>query len=359
MEPGTSQNNQPNNQPPRKIVFNAPGTSFGMPKQNTQTSTPSASPKPFQNPLTQPLPGQPKISQEPIRPAASANPAFRSFAHDIKSNVTDKGVSMAQIVMDEERRKQAAGATAEDIEEATQKSGVLKAVLIIVGLIAIIGGGIVLFITFKNAAPVSEIRTPESYSPIRAQKVATLELRDGFKNTLLQAVQGVGATRIPNDTFVELKLLETVGTSSDPVGFKRLMEILDTRIPDALLRASNNNYVIGMYGNGEANVPFLMFSVDSFENAYVGMTGWERTMIGDIGGLFIDSDTLSVILASSTPSLFQDKVYYNKDTRTVFGSDGKPILVWAIIDRTNIVITRDGGTLDALIKRMTLENIMR
>ncbi len=145
-----------------------------------------------------------------------------------------------------------------------------------------------------------------------------------------------------------------------PVGFKRMISIVDARIPDALLRAARDEFIIGMYSKEEGNnAPFMMFTVDAFENAYVGMKEWERTMLGDIGGIFINPDQLSVIIASSTPSLFQDKVYYNKDTRVVFGSTQTPILVWAIVNRTQIVVTTDGETLDALMNRITLENITR
>lgn len=348
---------EPNqNNPQRKIVFNGPGMSFGSPSTNPANTTPHT-----MMPPVGPMPGQPKVSSEPLTPSTNPNPnpAFRSFAHDIKSNVSEKGVSMAQIVMDEERRRQAAGATAEDYQEAEQKSGVLKMVLIIIGIIAIVGGGIALYITFRSNTPVVVIPIAQDYSPIRAQKVAALELRDGYKNTLLEAARGVGATRIPEETFVELKLMETVGTTSVPVGFNRLMTILDGRIPDELLRSAQDTYVLGVYGGASANIPFVLFSVDSYENGYAGMKEWEQSILGDIGGMFIDQETLSPIIASSTPSLFQDKVYYNKDTRAVFGIDRKPLLLWAIVNRTQIIITRDGETLNALIKRMTLENVTR
>jgi hypothetical protein len=266
---------------------------------------------------------------------------------------------MAQIVMEEDRRRQAAGATIEDYQEAQEKSGVLRIVIIVIGIIAIVGGGIALFVTFRSNTPVAVITTPEDYSLIRAQKVVTLELRDGYKNTLLEASRGIGATRIAQGSFVELKLMEAVATTSVPVVFDRFMSILDARIPDVLLRSATDNYVSGVYGGSNANIPFLMFSVDSFESAYAGMKDWEPSILGDIGGMFIDQDELVSIIGSSTPSLFQDKVYYNKDTRVVFGRDHKPLLLWSIVNRTQIVITRDGETLNALVKRMTLENVTR
>jgi hypothetical protein len=342
--------------PQRKIVFNAPGKPFNTSTQNTQTSTPHT-----MMPPTGPMPGQPKVSTEALlKPSdPNANPAFRSFAHDIKSNVSEKGVSMAQIVMDEERRKQAAGTTTEDVQESEEKSGVLKVVLIVIGIIAILGGGVALFITFSSTAPVPVTLIPEDYSPIRAQKVTSIELRDQYKSTLIEAVRGIGATRISEENFVEIKLNESIGTTSVPVKFARLMEILETRIPDELLRSNDQGYVLGIYASQQTNSPFLMFSVDAFENAYVGMKAWERTMIGDIGALFMNDDLLYSIIGSSTPSQFQDKVYYNNDTRTVFGSNGKPVLVWAIVNRTQIIITKDGETLNALMKRITLENIKR
>lgn len=388
MEPqGSSQ--QSGNAPQRKIVFNAPGKQFAttapQPEPNASAQEPKLpqinmpaeasvynavsvvkhkkggiineeEKKPEQS---VPLPGQPKVDPYITQPGQSANPAFRSFAHDIKSNVADQGVSMAQIVMEEERKRQAAGATAADYEEASHKHRILRIILTIIGSLAILGGGAALFIMFYASAPVDSVITPEDMSSIRAQKVVSLELRDGYKNTLLEAIRGVGATRIPEETFVELKLHETVGTSSEPVYFGRMMEITDARIPDALLRSASDDYVLGMYGGISVNVPFLMFTVDAFENGYVGMREWERTLIADIGGIFIDQDDLSVIIASTAPSLFQDKVYYNKDARVVFGENGEPLLVWAIVDRTRIIVTRDGTTLNALMNRLTLENITR
>ncbi len=326
---------------PRKIVFNAPG----MQKPPVQPSNPV---NPVNPTILNPLPAAP-----------TPNPAFRSFAHDIKSNVSEKGVSMAQIVMEEERRKQAAGMTSEDITEAGEKSKVMKFVLIFVAVIAILGGAVALYFTFLGAAPVAVEINPSDLSPIRAQKVVALELKDGYKNTLLDAVRGVAATRIPTETFVELQLREISGTTTIPVTFPRLMEILGSYIPDELLRSIEGGYAIGMYGALDENVPFIMFNADAFENAYIGMKEWEKNMIGDIGGIFLDPQELSVIIATSTPSLFQDKVYYNRDTRTVFGNDGKPALLWTIVNRRQAVITKNGETLDAIMKRITLENITR
>lgn len=322
--------------PQRKIIFNAPGMNQGSPNA---AST------------------QPKLAQPVSQPIS--NPAFRSFAHDIKSNVNDRGLSAAQIVMEEERKRQAMGATREDIEEATEKSGILKIVLIIIGIIAIIGGGVALFLTIRSAAPVAEITPLQDYSLIRAQKLVAIELRDGTKNTLIEAVRGILATRIPEETFVEIRLMEAAATTSVPVGFNRMMEILDSRIPDELLRAAHDQYALGMYGSNTGNIPFLLLTTDSFENAYGGMSKWEEMMLGDIGALFIDQDDLSVIIASSTPSLFQDKVYYNKDSRVVFGENMQSEILWAIVDRRHVVITKDEETLKALIKRLTLENITR
>jgi hypothetical protein len=332
-----------NSNPQRKIVFNAPGVSMNSSSPKTQ------------------LPGEAKVNSNSIAPGLNkeSSPAFRSFAHDIKSNVSNQGVSMAQIVMAEERRRQDTGTTSEDIQESDEKSKTLRIVLIIVGIIAILGGSVALFFTFRSAQPVNVNPTTEDYSPIRAQKIDEIELRDGYKNTFLEAIRGVAATRIQDDTFVELKLSEVIGTTSVPVGFKRLNEILNSNIPDTLARSTKNNYVIGVYSKGEINTPFIMFSADAFENAYVGMKNWEATILGDIGAIFMDQQQLAGLLTVSNSSLFQDKIYYNKDTRTVFGPDGKPIFVWAILDRTNIVITRDGETLNALIKRITLENIKR
>ena len=377
MEPNKAQNNSvpSGTSPQRKIVFNAPGMQYGVTSPAAPSQNPTLGQVPsdkkenndtsaFEYNAQSVIKGkkggtfeakpEPELEKKPL-----VNPAFRSFAHDIKDNVSDRGVSLAQIVMEEERKRQAANLTTEDIKESREKSGVLKIVLIVVGIIAIIGGGIALFITFRTISPVDQITTPEDYSPIRAQKVTALELRDGYKNTLIQAMSGVAATRVSEETFLEIKLIESVGTSSVPVSFSRMMEILDARFPETLARSSTGEYVVGMYGGVGSNVPFVMFSVDAFDNAYVGMKEWEQTIIGDIGGLFINEDMLSVILASSTPSLFQDKVYYNKDTRVVVGENGKPLLVWAIVDRTNIVITRDGETLNTLMNRITLENIRR
>jgi hypothetical protein len=323
-----------NNNPQRKIIFSAPGkqfaTSDAIVTDKTQTSIP--------------------FIRASMIEAVDKTPAFRSFAHDIKSNVTENGVSMAQIVMGEERRRQEAGATTEDIFVAGEKSKILKVVLMIIGFISIVGGGIALFFTFRAATPVAVI-SEGKISVIRAQKSTEIELRDGYKNTLIEAVRGVSATRIPEETFVEIKVLD--------VDFGRFMEILESGIPPELIRSVGSEYSLGLYGGTDSNVPFFIFNTDTFDNAYAGMKLWEISMTNDIGGIFMNTQTLSVIVASSSASLFRDKVYYNKDTRVVFGRDGNPVLLWAILDGTRIIMTRDGETLNAIMRRLTLENITR
>lgn len=167
---------------------------------------------------------------------------------------------------------------------------------------------------------------------------------------------------------------------------------LDVRAPGKLYRAINDEMMLGVY-EFDGNQPFLVFKTNSFDNAYAGMLGWERTMNADLTPLFgpllanpavslltpkatstgianatstaTSSDatsTSTVPVATSTAvtvgdSLvqaltFENTFISNREVRVLRDSDDTIALLWAFPDRQTLIIATDPATLEQVVNRL-------
>lgn len=312
-------------------------------------------------------PPQPTVTQSPDMTASShaadttKTPSFRSYNYDIQSTVKDKGASLAQIVMAEARKQETTHQTIADVKEQEESSSIIKITLITIGIIAILGGGAVLAYTLLKTKPVEKVITDVSFDQlIKTEKIVALELPDLYKSTALRKIRDELITNVPINSLVDLQLQQVNDTEKNPVSVKTFLDIFESRIPESLDISLRPEYALGIHGLVD-NSPYIILITNDYDNAYVGMLEWEKTMLGDIGNIFFEPNNLAK--ATSTDDIskigFQDKVLFNKDTRVVYDKDGKTAFLWSIVNRNIIIITTNGDTLQEIVKRMTISNITR
>lgn len=336
--------------------------------QNKNNEPPVSPPSPPPHPkIVFNSPPHPKVTKSPDQGASEAQsnvkkstPTIRSYAYDIKSKVRDEGVSLAQIVMAEERKKEETHQTEADITTRDKQGTLLKFMLISIGIIALLGGVAAYLFTIYSRAPVStNVNTP-SPGLIRTEKITPIVLKDGYKTTLLQAVSLLKTSSIPQGTLNDIQFKESVGNENLEVNAFRFLVILESKVPETLSRSLLPGYSFGLHSL-EKNEPYIILQSESYENAFSGMLEWEKTIIDDIGPLFFTRDDLAnpTSTADIGKQNFKDTVIYNKDSRTIVDEENRILMLWSIIDQHSIIITSNSLTLEEIVKRLTTSRIVR
>ena len=131
------------------------------------------------------------------------------------------------------------------------------------------------------------------------------------------------------------------------ITLEELFIITGSKIPPALLRSLDNNFLFGIHAFTENN-PFLLFTVRSFNNAFSGMLEWEKTIFDDLTPLFaleqVDKDTLN--------RSFEDVIIENQDLRALKDKEGNIVLLYAFANQETLIITTHEVTLDEILERL-------
>ena len=143
-----------------------------------------------------------------------------------------------------------------------------------------------------------------------------------------------------------------------PLSAQQFISALAPDVPNTLLRTLEPNFLLGVHSFNNTNQPFLILSVDSYEQGFAGMLAWETTMSQDLAPLFPTTSSLpapSTVAATSTQVIntgFTDNVVDNHDARVLLDQNGNSILLWAFLDQQTIVITTNQYTLTEIISRL-------
>lgn len=189
-----------------------------------------------------------------------------------------------------------------------------------------------------------------------AESTNQLDLSPLARDTLIAAfLQASSDTKAGELRYINL----TKGTSTASV--TQFFATLETQAPGSLTRALEPVFMAGSLGESH----FLIFKLASFPNAFGGMLAWEPTLASDIGPLFNNYERVK---SMSTPSVFKDVVYKNKDARVLFmegvdpvtgATSTTPALLYSFFDNRMLIMTDQLETLQTLIDRLTQEALTR
>jgi hypothetical protein len=128
------------------------------------------------------------------------------------------------------------------------------------------------------------------------------------------------------------------------------------------------------YFNDGANEPFLLATIDSFENTYSGMLEFEPAMNKALGALF-SRRTLVISGVSNEPGgttttqvvnndldlerRFEDDTVKNKDIRILKNNKGETILLYSIINKNTLLITSSKKVLEVMLTKLSNQNTVR
>ncbi|MDQ5955348.1 MAG: hypothetical protein QG621_351 [Patescibacteria group bacterium] len=300
----------------------------------------------------------PKVKAPPMptpKPQ-SAVPPIQTFNTDVGEYVKDNKVSAVQVMAAEATRR------AEEEKPIVVKSGTstgVKVVLVCVGLLLLVGAGGALAYTYYTQRTLPAAENPSAPFIAVDEVVPLTILPNESSADILQSL-----TTTKNTVQLSLGLIAqlaiTTGTTS--IAAQPFFAATTPRMPASLLRTLGTQYLIGVHSY-DVNQPFILLSVDSYEQGYAGMLAWEKTMQQDLAPLFnyapvnansSQTQTAPQILSSS----FADSIVHNHDTRVVTNSAGSIVFLWTFVNRSTILITTNPGTIDEVLSRQKTAPIL-
>jgi len=312
----------------------------------------------------------PQPPQTPKDPKEHHRNAIRTYYSDIAETVQGKGVSMTDIALAEQKRREEHPEKAPPPEPEREKTpGRWKSFSIILAVVLLVGGGgIFIFISFFLSA--QEEVVPESFRTtlIPTNSEHLLDVTDLSGDAVRTRIE---EDRVVLDgtlnTIVTFIPVDVVGEEQKLLSAREFLSRLETRADTALQRSVLNEFSLGVH-LFDKNHGFLIIKTDFFENAFAGMLRWEKYLADDLPFLTQDIvGPLDTPIPDPTPGeggvvlepieryVFQDVVVANRDARALISSvAGNIKMIYSFPDKNTLIITTNPNTLVELFGRLTI-----
>ena len=338
MDDQRTQNQEPTDQAPKK----APGDPTGAPQQPRQD------------------------------PKGDHRKAIRTYYSDIAETVQGKDVSMADIAIAEQKRKEEGPEKTPEESAPKESSGRWKSFSIILAVVLIIGGGGIFAFLYFYLPSQKEV-VPEAFRTtlIPTNREQILNITDLSAEDILVEIEEKRSTLDDTlNTIVTFIPVEGEGETQELIPARAFLARLETRADTALQRSILNEYSLGVH-LFDKNHGFLIVKTDFFENAFAGMLRWETHLATDLPfltqdisgpldaseeeGVSTTTDTSEeVVLEPIERFVFQDIVIANRDARALISNiTGEMKMVYSFPDKNTLIITTNPNTLVELFDRLT------
>jgi hypothetical protein len=313
------------------------------------------------------------------KPVFSVIKNLRTYQGDVAEIIKSQNASVLSVTLAEKKKKEVKQkAVKERKEEVVSPPEKRKNFLTILSSIIflLIGGGLLLFfLTIQDKSGAVFEETPSVTRSI----IAFNEKKDfNFAGAERESVLGIvknereswnGARG--NILFINLTGEDGLGS----VGVENFLSTLRISGPGQLLRALDETFMLGIY-RGSSNLPFLLLTVSSFENAFDGMLKWEATLYNDLGALLYSPSIPPSLESQETPtneidatplSDFSDKVrseyeditIKNKDARVLRNERGDTVLLYSFLSKQIILIAGSEEVFTEFISRAVSSSFTR
>lgn len=324
--------------------------------------------------LPKPAPvAPPPAPQKPEGPTdeTSIKP-LETFQGDMETVISQKNISAVSIAAAEaERASRTSGITATPMAPRRAMDWKWVASLVAVGLgvaLVLAATGLLAYVLLKPTPSVTVGKGGSApFMAIDNTQILVVKPEQFNHATLMQNFESLKEKTALSLGLVSRLYVVLASTTVDaknvppPVSIQELITAIAPNIPDSLARTFDPSYYLLGIHVFDGNEPFLVLKVDSYEQAFSGMLEWERTMPQELSPAFIGTPRprtqteLAGISTSTTqavlPTQFKDMIIANHDARALINDQGDVLLLWALIDRTTLVITTNENTLAEIISR--------
>lgn len=272
---------------------------------------------------------------------------LRTFKSDAEEAVKYGGVSKVDIVVAEQKKREAAGTPIQYESEKHASTGLYIALL--GAIIVILGGG--WFYWFSSS------QTPAQQGKIVAPQVELIGIVPFAKAAIVVLDPASDPMALISAKIkASVPALGTVGAiapiaTADATVMSPISDVIaKTRIPNRLARSLDSPYMVGSY-EYDVQSPFLIIKNTFFQNAFSGMLEWERDLATDFIS-FIQISSPGTTAATAGGATFEDAIVSNVNVRTLKDPAGKTILTYAFADKDTIVLTTTDTALKYLLNQI-------
>ena len=289
--------------------------------------------------------------KKPTTNLPSDLPTLRTYKKDVADAIKEQKTSLVRMVLEEQKVR----LTREMEESPRSRKNIPLILLSVVFFLAT--AGIVYYSFFRPSANELLLAEINLVPLINTEAMQEFPVDGKTVKNIAKEIQQELITAKPRlDTIKAFFFTETFLTQTEngPVQQKKLVpakdlfQKLQIPVPQVILRTIKDEFLYG-YHTFNGNEPFLILKTDYYDNAFVGMLEWEKTIVHDLKPLFgtISNDDLS-------GRTWSDVVTKNKDTRVLYNFDNSIALVYMFKDQRTLIITTNNSTLFELSHRIDL-----
>lgn len=272
---------------------------------------------------------------------------IRTFASDISKQVQGKNMSVIQIALAEQKRR-------DENVQIVKKSKQQKILYLVLAGIAFIGGvGLIAFaLNYKD----STVPIPSANQP-KANAIVFSENQKVINSTNLSRVEFL------NSIDSELPYLADVGiTNIIPVTYdtnppralsgEEFLQKVARNSPEGFPELVRDDFMLGYLG--QTKDVFLILKFEDFDSVLSLMREWEDFLVQDMVSLM---NIPPINNASIFAKDFDSEIILNKSSRVLRNDDQSTILMYTFMDRKHLVLASKQETIQEVLNRYTIQEI--
>lgn len=319
---------------------------------------------------------------------SGVEPNIRTFQADIADAIKNDNVSMIQMALSEKKRQEKRGNFEQAVEIKKNNNLFYTASIGIAILILIVFSGFIFYITSGSKSSTNTVATNSQITEplIYTEESIALNTNNRDSADIESLIRKEKEVKLELGNMKSILLTSGSGTSTQLLNTGDFLTLMRARVSDSLIRALDDNFLLGIYSFNPYDT-FMVFRINSYDNAFAGMLQWENSMESDLGGLIITKritlappvvsiPTTNTVTASSTAKeatkatttsqvggfkrhIFIDKVLQNKDSRVLIDERGAILMLYSFLDKNTLVITSSDKALKEVLFRLTTGRIVR
>lgn len=295
---------------------------------------------------------------------------IQTFERDVAESIRKTDASVASINIAEQKKKaeERSSGTAVQTTERIAFNGVylLVSIVLIVGTIGVLG---ILYFIYQSKAPVVSVTEIPLISINNSRSV---DVSSFNRDQLVQAISN-NLQPEAEGSFTEIKLVEKVAAGGEvgdeargelrKISAEKFISTIGESAPASLARALGTEWLFGFYSRGGRAEPFVLNSINSFDNTFDGMLQWESKMATDLKSFLEYQRTIGtsteIFRPNTTGKSFEDVVIRSKNVRVLKDADNEVVLLYSFLSDKYIVVTTSEQSFREILTRFLASNVVR
>lgn len=302
-------------------------------------------------------------------------PHIRTYEHDAARVLEEQEATVTKIALSEQERRER---TQNEEEDGVETPASRRKLVLIILIVLVLGASIFVFATMApergGIANEEELTSELLFTEAKIHIETDTRSENELEREIRQIVRD-GDVRV--GTVAEILLTRSEILAEEEVvrrmTSQEFFTHVGTRMPPSLMRTFHTEFMLGVHAFN-FNQPFLVFTIQSFDNAFAGMLRWEESMEEDLSFLIVSRASPSSELSTSTAtttfavsardilearSAFVDDVIENRDVRYIPNDDGSMRLMYSFPDRNTLLITTSKETFLEVLERLNRARFTR